>query len=278
MFMLTVLSIFFFALGAIVGSFLNVVILRYKTGLSIVSMKSDTRSMCMSCGKGLSWHELLPIVSYIFLRGKCSKCSSKISAQYPIVEIVTGFLFLLTFLKFVSLISLNVWFFVAFMAFFLLIMSLYVVIFAYDLRHKIIPDVFSYTLAIMTFLYTLLVTISFYSPTTLTYLNLFSGIIFFVPFYLLWALSKGKWMGLGDGKLVLSIGWLLGFINGLSAIIIGFWLGALYGVGILIIQKILNKKGITMKSEIPFGPFLIIGTILMFFYPFDIFNLSFYLY
>lgn len=276
--MLIVLSFFFFALGAIVGSFLNVVILRYKTGLSILSMKANTRSMCMSCGKGLKWYELLPVVSYLFLLGKCSKCHSKISPQYPIVELVTGFLFLLTFLKFQSLLFFNVWIFIIFMAFFLFIISLYVVIFVYDMRHKIIPDVFSYTLALLTFLYALFITILYYSQTVLTYLNLFGGIILFIPFYLLWKLSKGKWMGLGDGKLALSIGWLLGFIYGLNAIVIGFWLGAIYGVCLLLINKILNKKGVTMKSEIPFGPFLIIGTLMMFFFPFDIFSLSFYLY
>lgn len=234
--------------------------------------------MCMSCQKHLEWYELIPVLSWLLLRGACSKCAAKISPQYPIVEFATGVLFALTFWKFAPLLFLNVWFFIIFMVFFLTIISLYVVIFVYDLRHKIIPDEFSYTLAVMTFIYTLIVVVMFYSPTLLTYLNLFAGIIFFMPFYLLWLVSKGRWIGLGDGKLALSIGWLLGFINGVSALMLSFWIGAIVGLGFLIIKNMNTKGGkINMKTEIPFGPFLIIGTLLMFFMPFDLFALSVYL-
>src|SRR3989338_7047034 len=84
---------FVFVLGAVVGSFLNVVILRLNTGQSIISGKSK----CFSCAKKLKWYELVPLASFFALRGKCSACMSKISCQYPIVEMFTGFLFLLFF-------------------------------------------------------------------------------------------------------------------------------------------------------------------------------------
>src|SRR3989344_244845 len=86
-------SVFVFLFGAVVGSFLNVVILRLNTGQSIVS----GRSKCFTCAKKLKWHELLPIVSFVFLRGKCSACKTKISWQYPLVETITGIIFVLLF-------------------------------------------------------------------------------------------------------------------------------------------------------------------------------------
>src|SRR3989344_1792899 len=88
-------SIFVFILGTIIGSFLNVVILRYNTGSSI-----QGRSGCMSCGKPLVWYELFPVLSFLFLLGRCGGCKSRISAQYPLVELLTGIIFLLTFLQF----------------------------------------------------------------------------------------------------------------------------------------------------------------------------------
>src|SRR3989344_148921 len=89
-----VLAFFFLCLGAIVGSYLNVLILRYNTGRS-----SQGRSSCMSCQKRLSWYELIPVLSYIVLRGRCRSCTSKISLQYPLVEGGLAVLFLLVYQK-----------------------------------------------------------------------------------------------------------------------------------------------------------------------------------
>ena len=129
---------FIFIFGAIIGSFLNVVILRYNTGQSIVFGQSK----CFSCAKKLKWYELFPVASFIFLRGKCAHCQTKISWQYPITEITTGLLFLLISnlpageAGFKSQISnLDV-------VYYWIIFSLLIIIAVYDYRHQIIPNLF----------------------------------------------------------------------------------------------------------------------------------------
>src|SRR3989339_1660823 len=98
-------SVFVFLFGAVVGSFLNVVILRLNTGQSIVS----GRSKCFNCAKKLKWRELLPIISFVFLRGKCSACKAKISWQYPLVETITGIIFVLLFQQSQNIFGFGFW-------------------------------------------------------------------------------------------------------------------------------------------------------------------------
>mgnify|MGYP003393724366 FL=1 len=226
----------FFLLGTIIGSFLNVVILRYNTGVSITG-----RSGCFSCGKKLEWYELVPILSFLFLRGKCSKCNTKISWQYPLVELVTGLLFVFSF---------------QYGFYYLFIFSLLIVITVYDLRHKIIPDGLVFTFIGLAFLKL------FYYTNILDFL---AGPILFVPFFLLWYLSKGKWMGFGDAKLAIGIGFFMGFVGGVSSIILGFWIGAMAGLLWIGISAMFGKH-IGMKSEIPFAPYLILGMLITFFF------------
>ena len=262
--------IFVFALGTIIGSFLNVVIWRYNTGRSI-----GGRSVCLHCGYKLRATDLIPIFSWLFLKGKCRQCGSKISPQYPLVEFFTGFLFVALFSSttpFFDQINLVVMSFV----WNAIIFSILIVIFVYDLRHKIIPDGLAYSFAVLAFIQTLILNPINHDYTTLSYLNLFAGLIMFLPFFLLWFISAGRWIGLGDGKLALGIGWYLGFVNGLSAIILAFWIGAIVCVAIMFIKSMLierlkqSSKNLTMKTEIPFAPFLIIGTLVEFFWRIDV--------
>jgi len=248
------LGILVFIFGLIIGSFLNVVALRYNTGRTI-----GGRSFCFSCSKTLRWYELVPVFSFISQGGRCRHCHSKISWQYPLVELSTALLFLFTFLKFGDVTVDCVYYFV--------IWSLLTVIVIYDLRHKIIPDGMVYTFAILAAVHLL-----FNSPSGA---NLLSGALLFLPFYLLWYLSDGKWIGLGDGKLALGIGYSLGLVDGLSAIVLGFWLGAVAALIILGPMKWLSPRSrrLTMKSEMPFAPFLILGMILIFFFRWDILGL-----
>ncbi len=243
--------IFSFILGTIIGSFLNVIIFRYNTGLTIRG-----RSKCFSCNRTLSWLELIPIISFAIQNGKCRKCMSKISWQYPLVEIVSGILFILIFYFFPPL-SLQA----SFMTFFyLLVTSLLLVITVYDIRHKIIPDPLVYTFSAIALVKLFIsADLSFIMPNIMSIL---SGPIIALPFFLLWLVSKGNWMGLGDAKLVLGIGWLLGLYSALSAVILAFWIGAIIS---LIWMFIVYRKFKT-RYEIPFGPYLILGLYIVLFF------------
>ncbi len=259
----TSLTIFFFLFGLAIGSFLNVVILRYNTGMGL-----DGRSQCFSCGKQLHWYELIPLFSYLGLRGKCSECKSTISWQYPAVELATGIIFAVIFQHVQSLVFLSFTSFILSYVFSLVIFCVLIVIFVYDLRHKIIPDGLSYSLSVLGLIgqFIRFFPIGFHAPSLI---GLLAGPILFAPFALLWLISRGQWMGFGDAKLALAFGWILGLVGGLSAIVFAFWVGAVVSILILVIQKMqLSFKGnrLTMKSEIPFAPFLIIGFSLVYFF------------
>jgi prepilin signal peptidase PulO-like enzyme (type II secretory pathway) len=263
----------FFVFGTVIGSFLNVVILRHNTGRFI-----NGRSFCTSCGKMLKWFELLPVVSFFFLKGRCKGCRSKISWQYPLVEFFTGMIFILIFLKFNDLPIIPNSHFLIPVLYSLVVWCLLMVIFVYDLKHKIIPDNFVYSFIAVSFLFRL-------SQTDLTHflsypnlLNLAAGPILFLPFFLLWFLSDGKWMGFGDGKLALGIGFMLGIYGGLSAVVVGFWIGAVVSIFRLLFVGAVRKgllpfvllnstlKNLTMKSEVAFAPFLILGILAVYFF------------
>jgi leader peptidase (prepilin peptidase)/N-methyltransferase len=257
----------YFIFGTIIGSFLNVIILRYNTGQSMRG-----RSGCFSCGKKLSWYELVPVFSFIFQLGRCGVCKSKISWQYPLVELFTGAIFLGIFLKFSNLLFISPKQLVLMSIYFMVIFSILIVILVYDLRHKIIPDDLVYTFA------TISLGSMFFDFTTFqlsipTILPVFAGPILFLPFFFLWFVSGGRWIGLGDGKLALGIGWFLGLSLGASAILFSFWIGAIVGIALMIFFSLNSySKRITMKSEIPFGPFLIFGLFIAFFFDLNIIN------
>lgn len=253
-------------IGLAVGSFLNVVIFRYHTGRGL-----SGRSFCGSCGRKLTWIDLVPVLSFLFLRGKCRKCRARISWQYPLIEVFTGLTFFLSCKVFLEgALGPERWL--------LLFAGLFswpllIVMFVYDFKHKIIPDAFVFGFAGVALLYRIALTfLSDFSYPVLA--DLAAGLVFFIPFFLLWFLSRGKWMGLGDGKLVLGIGWLLGFGGGISAIILGFWLGALVGIVLMSVPRLHHgRSALTMKSEIPFGPFLIAGVFAVSFFEFSLFTL-----
>ncbi len=238
---------FAFVFGAVIGSFLNVIILRYNTGESVVK----TGSRCFSCGQGLKWFELIPILSFLMQKGKCRNCKSKISWQYPLVELTTGVVFLLIFhVTHYALLVMGYW---------LLIACLLIIIAVYDIRHQIIPNLFVYLFVCLTFLNLFRI-----SNFEFRIYDFFTGLGFFAVFGLIWLLSKGTWMGLGDAKLVLGIGWLLGLNRGITALLFSFWAGALAGILLLL----LFREKYNIKSRISFGPFLVFGTFAAMFFKF----------
>ncbi|MBU6427194.1 A24 family peptidase [Patescibacteria group bacterium] len=244
----TLSSIFSFLFGAIVGSFLNVVSLRYKTGRSV-----GGRSKCMACGKELAWLELIPILSFFMQGGSCRKCKSKISWQYPLVEFSAGALFVLIFFKFppVSYEAALVTLLYVFAA------CLLVVITVHDIKHKIIPDPFVWSFDVLALVSLFVGGNSWWHIPS--YENLIAGPLLAVPFALIWLVSRGRWMGLGDAKLVLGIGWFLGVNLGVNALILSFWIGAAVSVGWLFA----TYKKFKRNQEIPFGPYLILGMYLV---------------
>ena len=191
------------------------------------------------------------MLSFISSSGKCRNCGTRISLQYPIVELATGFLFALSAYRFFD--DLPIILFASLLG----IISCLVVIFVYDIKHKIIPDKLVYIFILLSIFwhYSVFGMFSLYSLDTL------AGPLTFAFFALLWLVSSGRWMGFGDAKLGLGMGLLLGSAV-VTALMIAFWLGAILGLFMLFIQK----GRYTIKSEIPFAPFLIIGMFTVFFF------------
>ena len=237
-----------FIFGTVVGSFLNVVSLRFNTGTGL-----NGRSKCMSCGNQLTWSELIPVFSFLFQRGACRKCRSKISWQYPLVEFAAGAIFTLIFLIFPPTSSLGA----VRTLLYVIETCILIVIAVYDIKHKIIPDSFVYTFDAIALAGLFVGGMSwFHIPG---YSALLAGPALALPFAVLWLVSKGTWMGLGDSKLILGIGWLLGLGGGLNAIIVSFWIAAVISVAWLLY----TYRRFKPRTEIPFGPYLIIGMYLV---------------
>ena len=224
---------FVFIIGTVIGSFVNVIGLRYNTGLSIIS----GRSMCPYCNAGLKWFDMVPVLSFLYLRGRCRSCKNKISVQYPVIELLTGLVFagvaLRQFYYFplYSALPYGTFFSIFFFFYYAFVFSLLFVILIYDIRHKIIPNSFVYTFIVLSLLKLgLFFYCTGFNITATNIFDLLAPLILFLPFALLWLISGGRWIGFGDAKLALGIGALLGFISGISAIILAFWLGALWGI------------------------------------------------
>jgi prepilin signal peptidase PulO-like enzyme (type II secretory pathway) len=247
-----VTAFFLFILGLFFGSFLNVLADHLPQKKSIFG-----RSHCEYCNKVLKWYDLIPVVSFVLLQGKCRYCHEQLSLKYPISEIVTGVLFLMTYLsifnyKFSILnqITINQ---LLNLLYSLIVISSLIIIFFADLKHRIIPDkiLFPTTFLVVAFLFLFQIN---QLPS-----HLIAGVICFLFFLGIYVVTRGKGMGFGDVKFAVLIGLFLGIPLSFAALYLAFLTGA--GVSIILI---LWKKA-ALKSTISFGPFLVIGTILTFF-------------
>ncbi|MBU1102917.1 prepilin peptidase [Patescibacteria group bacterium] len=322
---------FVFIFGLAVGSFLNVIILRLNSRQRRGSPKAagqvcrletgepeteDSppfkrrtvlrgRSHCPRCGAILRWYDLVPVLSFFVLRGRCRYCSQPISWQYPLVEIATGALFLLTVggitnqeLGIKNNLAFGFWnlFEIWHLDFGILITICYmlfvicslIVIFTYDLRHYIIPDKIIFPAIIVVVLFRVFEILNFghwnlfgiwdlpplaslapgggfgiWRPFLFYFLSAVGAAVFFLAIVLV---TKGKGMGVGDVKLAFLMGLILGWPNILVALLLAFSSGALVGLGLIV------AKQKTLKSQIPFGPFLISGTLVSFFFGSAIIN------
>lgn len=262
----TLAMIFVFVLGTIIGSFLNVVIYRLHTGKSLAGS-----SHCLSCGQSLRWYDLFPVLSFVCLRGRCRQCGCRFTARYAVVEIITGLLFVASLnstLQTVPLVLL--W----------IILSLLVVITVYDLRHYIIPDVL--TLWLTVFVLGYVYTSAGYSTDVIAYLpGLLAALAGAGFLFFLWFISNGRWLGFGDVKLVFPLGLLVGADLVFSFIVWSFWIGAGFSLLLVALAKFTRGKlrlpflpsSLTIKSTVPFAPFLVAGCLLVFFLKLNVLTL-----
>lgn len=238
-----------FLLGCSIGSFLNVCIDRLPKGQDIVK----SRSHCDFCKRTLSWYELVPVVSWLIQLGKSRCCRKKLSIQYPLVELITGIGFVYLFFVF-SIYHLA---FIIYIVSLLLFCS-FLVLFISDLKYELLPT----ELLIISFAGCMSQMILLH-----TYVNILFGLCAGSFFFLLWFFSKGKAMGDGDIWLAVLIGLITGYPGIIIALYIAFLTGAAVGV-ILILGKVK-----TLKSHIPFGPFLIFGLLVTLLWQKDLLSL-----
>ncbi len=223
-----------FVFGLVIGSFLNVVIDRLPREENIVW----ERSRCDHCKKQLRWFELIPVVSYLLLGGRCLRCKKRLSLQYPLVELVSGMGFVALFLGSQPSIPL---------ALPIIVFCLLLAFFVIDLKHQILPD------QIMILLFMVTAVMGYFVSPEQRITHFLSGMGAGAFFLLLWLVTKGRGIGFGDVKLAFILGFLLGYPSIIISLYIAFLTGAIAGVIL-----ILSRKA-RMKTRIAFGPFLISG-------------------
>ncbi len=242
--MTPILGFAFFFLGAVLASFMAVISERLHTGQSWVK----GRSACNSCNRLLDARDLVPVISWLFSRGRCRTCGALVPYAYAVGEALLGTLFVLAYLKIGLTLSLIP---------FLLTLTTLAFIVLYDLRHTIVPPVASTTLIAFSAAYAFL---SAGSLAALGMTLLVAGVIS-LGFFLLYFLSKGRAMGLGDAPVALALALLVGASAAIPGLLFSFWIGGAIGVVILVSKP----KGHRMGIEVPFVPFLAAGYLLAFF-------------
>jgi len=251
-------SIIIFVLGTAVGSFISVIIFRLKNNKKGIIFSS---SICPKCKQKLKWRHLVPVLSYIFLRGKCAYCQTKISPSYFFLEIITGITFVLTFLHFNFLSPATpllsdvftqteiIWKTFYIFIFYSVSFSFLITIFFYDLLYKEIPDKISLPAIIIALAGIIILK---YIGNTDALIGAAFGFAFFGIQYVI---SKGRWVGSGDIRLGILMGLLMGFDKTILALALAYIAGAIFSTLLLISKKV------TKKTEIPFAPFLTLATI-----------------
>ena len=234
-----------FILGSIWGSFSNVCIKRLPRNLSI-----SGRSYCLTCKKQIKWFDNIPILSFIFLKAKCRNCSAKIDNQYFLVELISAISFLIIVFFFgITLESLL-----------LIILSIFfIIIYFIDLEHYIIPNELTYTLMVIGFLKTY-----FTDANSFMFPDYFQSVIGgLMGFLIVWSiifvykkLKNTEGMGLGDAKFLSALGFWFGWISLPFILIFSSVIALSFSIPSLI------KKTKTMSTQIPFGPYLILGCLL----------------
>ncbi len=242
--------VFFGLLGLQIGSFLNVYILRYPQNQSL-----GGRSKCLKCRKTLRWFELVPLVSFLVQKGRCRSCRTVLSLQYPLIESLTAALFIgsyfaLHYSSFYNLQAASYKLAILFAVWTALSAALVITII--DIRHYLIPD--GAVAAIFLSAIPLAAMRAAYFSDALY--DLAAALVCALILGACWYLSRGRWMGFGDVKLILATSFFVGFPASILAFVFAFWTGALVGVALLLLKRT------TLKSPLPFGPFILLGAAL----------------
>ncbi len=238
---------YLFLFGLFIGSFLNVLSDRLPRDETIMG-----RSYCEFCKHQLSWKDLIPVVSFLYLKGHCRYCKKKFSSAYPISELFTAVMFILTWYLYTTYVSQNLLLGLVYV----LITACLIVILLSDIKYHIIPDEINIALILLGLVKIILVG----TTIPLFFLHILQSFIVVLPLLLIFIATKGRGMGFGDVKFSFIIGLLVGWFQGLVTLYIAFIGGAIIGIILLI------KRKAKMKSRMAFGPFLVIGLYVMLFF------------
>lgn len=262
-------NLILFIYGLIFGSFINAFLWRFSTRKSLMG-----RSICPSCKHQLSWYDNIPIISWFLLSGKCRYCKKSISVQYPIIEFVTALTFLfvgkysqpgqfiLKNYQSFQLIPVKFIIYVVLLSILLAISIILIITATYDYKTKEIPNSFNFSFIGIAVIFLIIsgVANNYRFVDFIPYL--LSAFFVFFFFYTFVFFSGETWMGGGDAKLALGMGLLLGPQKTFLLVMFSSIIGSLFGFIAIIISRIFqkkNKKLITLRSEVPFGPFLVLG-------------------
>ena len=246
-----------FLLGACLGSFANVCIYRLPKNKQIIS----GRSLCPKCKKKIKWYDNLPLISFIFLNRKCRNCKKIISSRYFIVELITGIAFLLIYLNFKNSNTI---------IFLSILVLIFIIIFFIDLENFIIPDTLNFSIMGLALFKNFLPNFntSLIHEINQSIIGGMAGYIsIWLIIYLYKTFKKIDGMGLGDAKLMAGIGFLFGWQS------IPFVLFASSILGLIFVIPSLIKKQKNMRTEIPFGPFIIVACLIYFVYGSQLYDL-----
>lgn len=234
------LILLFFLLGLIFGSFFNVVGLRLPENIPF----ANDRSICPHCKHQLSWYENIPIISFAIQGAKCRHCKKGISFIYPVIELSTGILFALSY----SLIGLNFEIITA-----LLLVSMLMIILVSDITYMLIPN------RVLLFFLPLFIIIRIVQPLNPWWSSILGAVIGITLLALIIIVSRGG-MGAGDMKLFGILGIILGVEKVLLAFFLSCMIGAIIGM-LLLIFKVIERK-----QPVPFGPYIVVATLITYFY------------
>jgi leader peptidase (prepilin peptidase) / N-methyltransferase len=248
-----------FILGASIGSFVQVVVTRLNVAPILTS-----RSKCLSCGEALRVSDLVPVLSYLFLKGKCRYCRTRYGISAVVIEVLFGVVFTLLYHFIImgqpTLVLASVW-----LVYYTLFFSTIGVMALYDKAHTYLPVPF---LLLYCFFTVLMLGMRYFDEGTAQVL--LGPVLVALPFLLIWLVTKGKGLGFGDVLLFLGVGAFFGVNQGIAVLLLSVWMGALYGIYVRYFSDQKGKK----QVAVAFVPFIVIAFLIVLFTDIDVFSIA----